>query len=378
MSDVSNTEQTLSKVKIQFLIGAKTKSAFLATLLFGLKTEIGNACKTAATDGLTLFVNPSFFNKLPFPQQITLVAHEVYHVAFKHMLRLGNKQMRLWNIACDHVINLMLKKAGFTPIANWYCDSKYDGWSADEVYNDLIQNPPPVLPEEPDHLIKPSSDSNLRESSEEAITHQIDKLIAKAAVQSKMAKEYGNLPSDIQRVIEDITNPKLPWNTLLLNYVSTLSKNDYSYRKPNRKYLPDFYMPTLYSESLGALGIAFDASCSVTDEDFAIFKGESLLIEQLMNPSHVEVVSFDTKIQSRHILERGDSIADLEFKGRGGTSLRPVFEHFNKNPPELLIVFSDLECTPWVEPPPYPVIWVLVGHRTIPKVYFGTLIEYVK
>lgn len=373
---IENAELALSKAKINLLIG-KNKSAFIATIVYGLKTIITDEVPTAATNGIDLLINPDFFCGLSAEEQITLVAHEAYHVALSHVLRLGDKDMKVWNIAADFAINLMLKKAGFRAIKGWLCDDQYADMGADEIYQKLMQSAKP-LPEAPDHLRKPTDESG--NPVDEAIAKQkIDKLIAKAATQAKMSGEkFGDMPGDLQRAIDAILNPKLDWRTILMNHLSNIAKEDYSYRRPNKRFMPDYYLPSLYSESLGSIGVAFDASASVSDEDFAIFKGEVALIESMMQPECIDVISFDTKIQSRHVLKRGESINGIEFKGYGGTSLKPVFKHFNKNKPEVLIVFSDLECTQWTEQPDYPVIWILVGHYSVPQVHFGTLIEYVK
>ena len=375
MCVIEDAERALSKAKINLLIG-KQKSAFLATLVFGLKTEISNEFPTAATDGTTLHLNPVFFLNLSADEQITLVAHEAYHVALSHVLRLGSRDMKLWNIATDFAINLILNDAGFKPIAGWLLDKKYQGKTADQIYDDLLKNTKEIPA--PNHLIQPKDGAG-KPVDDQITKAKIDKLIAKAATQSKMAGEkFGDMAGDLQRAISEAVNPKLDWQTLLMNYMSQFQKNDYSYRRPNKKYLPDFYMPTLYSEALGKIGIAFDASASVSDEDFAIFKSEVDKIQMMLQPESIDLISFDTQVQSHHVLSQGESINNIEFMGYGGTSLRPVFEHFAKVQPEVLIVFSDLDCRPWTEEPEYPVLWIAVGHYRKPEIQFGTLIEYEK
>lgn len=40
-----------------------------------------------------------------------MVAHELWHIAYEHVLsnRIGDRDPEKWNIAADHVINLMLE-----------------------------------------------------------------------------------------------------------------------------------------------------------------------------------------------------------------------------------------------------------------------------
>lgn len=70
--------------------------------------------KTAATDGKTIYVNADFMASLPEDEQVFTMAHEVCHIALKHIQRSKGKDQRLWNIATDGVINQHLKKDGLS------------------------------------------------------------------------------------------------------------------------------------------------------------------------------------------------------------------------------------------------------------------------
>ena len=160
-----------------------------------------------------------------------------------------------------------------------------------------------------------------------------------------------------------------------MNYVSTFAKNDYSYRKFNKRFLPDFYMPTLYSEAVGEIAAAFDASASVSDEDFRVMLGQVKQIQQLLSPEKTRLVTFDTQIQNEYILTN-KPLNKLKFNGRGGTDVQCVFDHFDKIQPKVLIVFSDMDFYMPKTKPKYPVIWIGVGvYRKNITVPFGKYIE---
>ena len=92
-------------------------------------------------------------------------------------------------------------------------------------------------------------------------------------------------------------------------------------------------------------------------------------------PEEMYVVDFDTKINNVHKIVDDMSLKTMAFTGRGGTDLRPVFEHFKKTPPQVLVVFSDLECHEIAEKPDYPVLWIRTpGNGHTPT--FGRLIEF--
>jgi predicted metal-dependent peptidase len=139
--------------------------------------------------------------------------------------------------------------------------------------------------------------------------------------------------------------------------------------------MPKFYLPSLCSEGAGVIACARDTSGSVSENDLLVFATEMNYIKQLLNPELMWVVDFDTKIHTIFVLDECTPIDLLKCTGRGGTDLQPVFTHFKANKPEVLIIFSDLECNEIADDPGYPVIWIRTpGYGFTPK--FGKLIEF--
>jgi predicted metal-dependent peptidase len=139
--------------------------------------------------------------------------------------------------------------------------------------------------------------------------------------------------------------------------------------------MPDFYLPSLYSENITGLGIALDISASVSKQEFTTYITEVASIKDTLKPLTTDVLTFDTQISEIHTLGLDDSVEDIEFVGGGGTDLHPVFNYFNNNSPTVLIVFSDLECAPIMDTPEYDVIWIIVNNPTA-KTNFGIDIHY--
>ena len=95
--------------------------------------------RTMATDGVSLIYNPKFVQRLTISELIADIAHETLHVVMKHMLRRNGRDFKLWNVACDYAINGILKKAGYD-IANYLkYDPRFDGMSAEKIYNILVK-----------------------------------------------------------------------------------------------------------------------------------------------------------------------------------------------------------------------------------------------
>lgn len=114
---------------------------FFGTLAMHLVVRQSTACTTMATDGKSLWYNPAFLDRPEnTPEVIRFIwAHEVMHCALGHHTRRVARDPIIWNVACDHVVNLILQKAGFTIPPNRYCDAAYEGLTAEQVYRILTQ-----------------------------------------------------------------------------------------------------------------------------------------------------------------------------------------------------------------------------------------------
>ena len=82
----------IDKAKIGVMMDG---SVFLSTILFSLKQSWDETIPTATTDGLTLLINPTWFTSITEKERVGLLCHEAYHVAFNHMLRLGDKDQAI-------------------------------------------------------------------------------------------------------------------------------------------------------------------------------------------------------------------------------------------------------------------------------------------
>lgn len=394
--------KSFNKAKVELI--KRADFTFMATLFFSLKHLWDNSVPTAYTDGLSIGMNEHFFMAQDPMVRVSVLAHETWHVAFKHMLRSQemNYNPQKFNMAADYVINLMIKDAGLPVPDTWLCDEKYRGMSTEQIYK-LLPDPPPQQPQSGnggrgdspgDDLKSPSSNSGNQQNNsqgnqpqsssggtaptKEEISHKIDQAILKAHTQAQMKGQAGSIPGDIQIAIDNLLNPKLDWRTILQNYMNKFVKEDYTWSKPNMLYFhQDIYLPAQHSEAMGEVAIAVDTSGSVSEEEFRAFLTEITDIKEKLNPSLTTIIDFDTSIKHVHKIAQEDdsSIKSLPFSGRGGTNLTPVFNYYEKTKPEVLIVFSDLYCNKIQDDPGYDVIWVCVDNPNA-EVNFGQLIHY--
>lgn len=328
----------LNKAKIGLM--SKRDSAFFTTILFSLKFMWDREIPTAYTDGEVIHVNPEFFESLSPEFRITMMVHEAMHVAYMHVdpTRMQMRDPEVWTQAADHVINIQLKSRGFAMPDNWLCEDRFDKLSTEEVYDILIEeqkkgkgNPPPGMMD-----VKASC------KSQPDLVQGVKDMLVRAQMQSQMANEKpGAIPGDLQLFLDKLLNPKLPWQTILRKYLTSMSKHDYSWRKPNRRHFPEHHLPSQWSESMEDLVIGVDISGSVADHEFKRFVDEIAGIFKMMKPKKITLVQFDTRIQ--HVDEIR-SIADLmkvEFHGRGGTDVTEILDFAAKKKAKITLIFTD-------------------------------------
>ena len=364
------TKQT-SKAKVGLM--SEHNSVFITTILFHLKMIWDEAIPTAGTNGLDLKINPTWFGGLTPKAKIGLLAHEAWHVAFDHITRGLLYDPERHNRAADFVINIMLQDAGYELPPAGCVDKKYRGMSTEQVYK-LLESED----KKNGGVNVGTYDCDIQQPSKEEaanVTEHIRDVLVKATTQSKMQGDAaGTIPGEIEIHLEEMLNPKLNWQVLFQNYMTAFAKNDYTYKKPNRRFFPTHYLPTLHSESLGEIASAIDSSYSVGDHEFKQFVSEINGFRELLNPVLTTIIDFDTKINTIHKLTIDQDMQGIKFAGRGGTNLQPVFDYYKDASPDVLVVFSDLYCTAMTEEPDYPVLWVVVNNPNA-KVNFGEMIH---
>ena len=350
--DTSQSETQLRHAKIDLM----TKSVFLSTICLSLKHQFTEDISTAATNGLSIIYNPEFLEGLTAQERTGLLAHEVWHVAFNHLTRVGSRDKMIWNKAGDYVINYMLTEAGFTIPRGGLYAPKFSNMSTEEVYeiikdesenehggsdfeSDLLDPPPGMDPKD--------------------LGDKVTDMIIKAHLQSKMAgKDKGEIPSEIARAIDELINPKLPWYEILQRFMSDLVKDDYSWSKPNKRFFPDFYLPSQQSYTIGQVVVAIDTSGSVTQDELTEMLTEIEDIRDTFKPNKLTIIDCDAEIHNVYNIEKYDNILELKFHGNGGTDFQPVIEYCNEINPEVLIYFTDLYADDVTNTGEYPILWI--------------------
>ena len=133
-------EQAMSKAMMQ-LMRSKNQT-YITCVLLSLPRTFTNESETAGVNGIQMKINPEFFLGLPESERRFLLVHEAWHIGLFDIIRGKGKDHQVWNIACDHYINLMIdgqKDSALSFIEGGCMNSKYADWEKEDIYQDLLK-----------------------------------------------------------------------------------------------------------------------------------------------------------------------------------------------------------------------------------------------
>lgn len=388
----------LIKARVAMLL----KYPFWGPLAARLKLEEVEWCKTIATDGRKFYYNKDFVQKLSDGEMIFGFAHELGHIIFDHMTRRGDRQAQIWNMAGDYVINNMLiRESVGTPITavEILQDRKYEGMTADEVYDDLMKNATVIKMTLDEHLDMDSDgngegDGNDQESDKDGkgkpkfkkLSEEEKKALRdewrEAVIEAAKQAGAGNTPGQIARLVKDITAPVMDLRDLLRIQFSGSVKSDYTWMRPNRKaWHTGAVLPgQLPGEELDIV-VALDASGSIDDGMLKDFLGMVQGSLDQFTSYKVKVITFDTEVynEDEFTADDGRSMAEYDIGGGGGTDFACVWQWMKDNEiqPHQLVMFTDgYPFGTWGDPDYCDTLFVVHGSRDI-TAPFGITANYV-
>jgi len=421
-----------------------------------------------AQDG-TLVINGEFASKLTDPQLCFVIAHEVLHPAMLYFDRMQGRIPKLWNMAHDYAINLIIKQmadVNIEVLANCLCDDKYRDWSAEEIYDDLLKdavlvsfaqggacqtcggsgqdpndqdqqqgqgqgqqgdqdqqqgggsgqddqqgqgqgkpcpsckgsgkgkpgkgmggrgagNDPTQDPLNGDgrNDLADSPDGKKANEGDKGARNRLDtdwKISIVAAAQAhEQQKGRGSLPGGLQRLIDEITDPKVDWREQLSRWVGENGKKqDYTYGRPSRRSESvGQYLPSLKKYGYAPVTVMVDTSGSI---------GDRMLKEGL---SEIQGVCEDLGIGVRAMVIDAAVHDDVEVEdayqlsehlaGGGGSDFRPGFDKLHEEGYDgVVIAFTDGDiAVPSVKPEHLRgVLWCIYENCHAPTEAYGETI----
>jgi len=409
-----NAKKSRIVEKIDPILDEKAKQQILAARValvlrhgfFGnlaMRLKLMNAdtwCETAATDGRHFYYNSKFINMLDTGQMMFLFCHELLHCAYDHMSRTGSRDRRIANIAMDYIVNSdcinnnLGKKITVVPVLY---DRKYEGWTWESVYDDLMKNVQRISIDElaemmlDDHLDgegdgdgdEKDGKGNGRPKLSDAERQQIKDEFKEALLSAAQASGAGNLPAGLKRMIKDLTEPKIDWREFIRQQIQSTVKNDYTYAVPSKKnFQTGFSLPSMLKQTQIDVCIGLDTSGSITDEMARDFFSEVKAIMDTFEDHRIHLWCWDTQVHNpqEFTAHGNDDIMDYEIKGFGGTDPTVCWEFMKGEgiEPKLLLMFTDGEVWgDWGDPDYCDTVWIINNrHNKTIEPSFGRFAYY--
>ena len=412
---------------------------FLATAVAQLplvNAEAMDWCKTMATDGYFIYVNPIFCEKQRDAHLQFIFAHEVLHCVLGHIDRRQDRDRKLWNIAIDYATNGLLVQVGFAQPQNGLYNPFFNAMTAEGIYENLkntadqkrLRNGETQTDEDLELSYKVSngkegetegSEEDLREKQDQQSTNrrfmvemgkapngfdihveQTDSAgaevrtgkfptteerkrlrlkLSRELVNKLPGKEAGRWLSEV----EAATESQVSWEQLLAHFMSGIRRSDYRLFPFNKKHLyRGIYLPSLGVPGPDHIVVAVDTSGSMSDQVLSRILKE---IDQLRSVTEclITVIQCDAEIQKVERFEAFESPAVTRsgvFVGRGGTDLCKPFQWIENQYKEegmvldALIYMTDGYGQTPKNAPNYPVLWIMPKDNHL-KPDFGSIIE---
>ena len=374
----------VTKARVKLLL----QHPFFGNLATRLKiVDATNRLPTAAVDGRNLFINKDFVHALSDGELMFLIGHEVMHCVFEHMIRRGDRNPQVWNMAGDYVINLILERDKIGDVirkVDILLDRKYADMTTEQIYDKLMEDAVTIkMPL--DMHIDLTADGSGKEGEGQGIEvvmpgagkmseeerKALQDEIKNAVLQAAQAAGAGKVPAAVARMIQELTAPKLNWKDLLRIQLESMIRNDYSFTRPSRKaWHTGAVLPGMLPGEEVNVHVAIDTSGSISEEMIRDFLSEVKGIMDNYDAWNIRVWCFDTAIHADQNFssDQGDDIRSYQPGGGGGTDFTAIFKYLKDEEiePKRLVVFTDgYPFGSWGDENYTDTVWILHGTTTI-------------
>ncbi len=395
--------ETATEKLITARVGLLLKHPFFGNIATRMQLiDSSDWCQTAATDGRNFFYNKEFINKLSVKKLMFLLAHEICHGIFDHFGRLGSRDKQLANIAQDYAVNQILADDNIGEViteVDICLDNKYRGMAWEEIYDKLFGEYDKQKQEGMDAFLDALGDmldqhlevgeGNGEESEDGAPKIGKDDLqkikddMKQAMIQSHQASGAGSAPGAIERLIKDLTEPKMDWREVLRMNIQSIVKNDYTFQRPNRKsWGTGIILPGMSNDETIDVAIAIDMSGSISDKEAKVFLSEVKGILDQYTDYSIRLWSFDTHVHNPQVIthDNEDAFYNYDLQGGGGTSFEANWKFMKEEDinPKKFIMFTDgYPGGGWGDEDYVDTLFIIKGyHDTKMKAPFGDTVHY--
>ena len=337
--------------------------------------------------------NPKFIDELSYPEFLFVLLHEIGHISLMHVVRRGNRDPQLWNLAADLYVNKLIAdefsilpgKSALNgsltmPTSGCWCESldidteftediyeslyeqaKNNGYSKEMMENssyDDIEGDSDITLEDGSKIGKHKKyhfeysgknkgkpfeiDMNVNVFSQDLLESNGDKmkqendakrLLSNAVTRHAMlSKEAGNTPGKLEMMVNNMLKSHIDWRKWLRKYCIKARSTDSTFSNPDKRM---FYQEAIYP------GQSVDECNTIKGIKVCIDTSGSISDEDLAYfmgqiydmtkqfKIEAEVIAWDTEMHSCGAIKPDINFKELNLAGGGGTDPTCLFEYFD-------------------------------------------------
>ena len=380
-----------------------------------LRDPVGNK-PTMATDGKRIIVNPEFVIEHAVPQLTGTTIHEIQHGYLEHPRRIlelvkahrgrapTDTLFTIGNIAADVVVNHhcgltnaelppscipgepnVTLEQKFQQLLVEYEDAKQDADQGDQgdqegeggsgSSNSLMEQ---LAGQKEMHgtviELKKEDGSEMTEGEWRGGGTKLRGIIEAAM---REAKKAGQMPGELETFFKKKMKARVPWQDVLSRFVGSHNREDYSYRRLNRRgNATGVILPGLWNPTPAKLLFAPDTSGSMYGAPLDQVGAELFSVSELYTSDpELTILWWDANVYPQVV----QSPEEMEPKGGGGTSTAALFKYVAEHhaDAEGVVVLTDGYIWNIGEEPPCEVLWIVVGANDEFTPAFGEVAYFI-
>lgn len=346
-----------------------------------------------------MLYNPEFFNSKNISEIYFIIKHEVYHILLGHIFERVRQPFKLWNISTDCVINKMicddLQRISYQATKDVNFDINYRNvaellktlimpdslyeefykynkddkalngklWnclingSSEQIFDILLKKMPESFYKDYEfdvhfdgsESLGGDGDSKMSQEEKKALWDSLSD-IAKEKFQKQIeeivkeaqSRQYGNIPYNIQGIIQKLLAKKtVDWKVLLSYFIkTTIRGHKYNTIRKINKRFPYLYSGQKHRRYAKVL-VGVDESGSMSDNLLTLLFSE---IKGLAEIVQFDVIPFDVEVneKAKFTWKKGVKLQTYNRTKYGGTSFDPVSRYASEHKYDGLIIVTDM------------------------------------
>jgi predicted metal-dependent peptidase len=263
-----------------------------------------------------------------------VMAHELLHVALRHMGRQQGRDHYLWNVACDFAINswLIEMKIGEAPQMGLLFDPVLKDLSAEEIYDRIVKDLRlmrrvcTLRGKGLGDMLGPAdgccNSTDLDDFYRRSLARGID-------LHERQGR--GMLPAGLSEEIRALLQPPVPWEVELArwfdaHFAPTEPRRTYARASRRQSAAPDIPLPRAVAqgpEGQRTFGVLLDTSGSMDRQLLARALGAIAGFAAAKEVTAARVVFCDAHAYDQGFMPAEQIAGRVTVRGRGGTVLQP-------------------------------------------------------